>query len=255
MNLKPVVRRKLQLLFISLFTALGSLYIIYRLLSVTTSTNLGKTVNQVAQGYRMFDKSVDQAIRILTYLSKFKIPQVGYNAALGVGGSIAGNLIQLKLPSAKKAVITGMSMAAIGSVFPSSVSALDQLLKIKKRMKTIETSWGVYTSMGVNALKTAAGYKSYAQEIAALNALLTRYIVKLAFSLGISLSRGMIQKIRFIGSTNSAKRVTLLGNANARKLANQVMRSIAEAQNPSALTFNNTNAAQALLSMSRGNAR
>jgi hypothetical protein len=91
--------------------------------------------------------------------------------SLGAIGSISGNLMQLRTPRMKKAAITGVITAAVGSMFPNRTSALVELKKIQTTMTRAETVSGRYFSKGVNLTKTALGFQSQAQEVASLCAL------------------------------------------------------------------------------------
>ena len=246
MNLKPVVRKKIYLLFISLFTALGFLYTIHKILSVTTSLNLETNKQLVKQSWMAVKGNINVAIKALEYIDRLRIPHAVYNAAFGVFGSIAGNVVQIKRPGVKKALATGVVFSAVGSMFPHNASALDQLKKIQTSMVRAETKFGAMFSKGTNLVKTGLGFQSQAQDIAGLCAILTRYIIKLSLSFGISFSRDIIQKVKFIRSSNNVKRVTLLGEADTRKLASHVMKTLT-----APAPFSNKNAANALLSLSR----
>ncbi len=250
MNLKPVIRQRIRMLFISLLTALGFIYGIHKILSMTTSLDLSANVKLIKISWVTIRGNINYAIKTLEYLNKLGIPQAGYNAAIGAIGSISGNIVQLRAPRVKRAVISGMGMAAVGSMFPSRISALTELKKIKVSMTRTETAMGAYFSKGLNLAKTTLGFQSQAQEVAALCAVLTRYIIKLSFSFGISTSRDVIKKVRFLRAGNAEKRIELLGERDVRKLATQVIKSIQVHPGSS----ENINAASALLSLSR-NAR
>jgi hypothetical protein len=257
MNLKPVVRQKVRLLFISLFTALGFLYAIHKILQVTSSLDLESNKQLVKQSWMAIKGNVNVAIKTLEYLESLRIPQAVYNAAFGAFGSIAANVAQLKRPGAKKAIVTGVVFSAVGSIFPHKASALAELKKIQTSMTRSEKAFGAYLSKSANLIKTGLGFQSQAQEIASLCAILTRYIIKLSLSFGISMSRGLIEKVKFVRSSENAKRLTILGNSDARKLATQVMRTLSapapvtQAARALNAPFGNSNAANALLSLSR----
>ena len=93
-------------------------------------------------------------------------------------------------------------------------------------MTRTETHMGAYFSKRLNVAKTVLGFKSEAQEIATLCAILTRFIVKLGLSFGVNVSKDIVSKIKFLRLSNANKRVYLLGNNDARRLATQVMGSI-----------------------------
>jgi hypothetical protein len=252
MNLKPVVRQRIRMLFISILTALGFIYGIHKILLTTTSMNLAYNVQLIKTSWMAIRGNINVAIKMLEYLNKIGIPQAGYNMSLGAIGSISGNLMQLRTPRMKKAAITGVITAAVGSMFPNRTSALVELKKIQTTMTRAETVSGRYFSKGVNLTKTALGFQSQAQEVASLCAILTRYIIKLSLSFGINISRDIIKKVRFIRAGNAEKRVELLGDSDVRNLATQLMRTVTahRRQNNS----ENLNAANILVSLSR-NAR
>lgn len=252
MNLKPVIRQRIRMLFISLLTALGFIYGIHKILLTTTSMNLEYNVQLIKTSWMAIRGNVNVAIKTIEYLNKLGVPQAGYNMAIGTLGSIYGNLVQLKAPRMKKAAISGMVTAAVGSMFSTRTSALVELKKIQITMNRAETVVGSYYSKGVNLTKTALGFQSQAQEVASLCAILTRYIIKLSFSFGINVSRDIIKKIRFIRSGNAEKRVELLGDRDVRKLATQLIRSVTAHQQQN--NFENSHAANILVSLSR-NAR
>ncbi len=244
MNLNPIIRQKIRMLFISLLTALGFIYGIHKILTLTTSLNLSHNLKLIKTSWMAVKGNVNQAIKILEYLNKFGIPQAGYNAAIGAIGSLSGNIVQLRRPQMRRAAMSGVITAAVGSMFPTRTSALTELKKIQRSMIRTETAAGAYLSKGTNLLKTAMGFQSQAQEVAALCAILTRYIIKLSFSFGINLSRDVIKKVRFLRAGNAEKRVELLGNSDVRKLATRVIQSVT-------VSANNRNAANALMSLSR----
>ena len=255
MNIKKESNRMLKkLLFEALICLLISAVCVYLADRLTDPLQMTENTKILILLTKKLHKSL--IIWRDTALALQKVPQWAINGSLGSVASMAINVGSFKLPSIKRAVLSGASVAALSSVYKRE-SIADALNEILSSLNTSKTFFQAATGKAGRLIGALTGAKGVASYYAELFNAIARQCINILIPMGFKISKLAVKRIKFSMSSRTNKIITLLGKEKAKELLNQVVSKINKNRGPSQLrigpqlNISNNNAAAVLMALSR----